>query len=92
MYNIYRNARRAALFFLFCLLTALVGLPIRGALATAAHESAGFATVQAEQRADAAMPRSVATFATTWLLPTPGAPQRKTGWRAERSVWSAEKI
>lgn len=60
MYNIYRNARRAALFFLFCLLTALVGLPIRGALATAAHESAGFATVQAEQRADAAMPRSVA--------------------------------
>lgn len=56
MYNIYRNARRAALFFLFCLLTALVGLPIRGALATAAHESAGFATVHA----DAAMPRSVA--------------------------------
>lgn len=54
MYNIYRNARRAALFFLFCLLTALVGLPIRGALATAAHESAGLATVQAEQRADAA--------------------------------------
>ncbi len=60
MYNIYRNARRAALFFLLCLLTALVGLPIRGALATAAHESAGFATVQAELRADAAMPRSVA--------------------------------
>lgn len=60
MYNIYRNARRAALFFLFCLLTALVGLPIRGALATAAHESAGLATVQAEQRADAALTRPVA--------------------------------
>ena len=53
MYNIYRNARRAALFFLFCLLTALVGLPIRGALATAAHESAGPA-------ADAALTRPVA--------------------------------
>lgn len=40
MYNaIYRSARRASLFFLFCLLAALAGLPFRGALATSAHEN-----------------------------------------------------
>ena len=56
MYNIARNARRAALFFLFCLLTALVGLPIRGALA--AHAVPVVETVRIEQRA-AAAPASV---------------------------------
>ncbi len=49
MYNIARSARRAALFFLFCLLTALVGLPIRGALA--AHAAPAIETARIEQRA-----------------------------------------
>lgn len=37
--NIFPVARRASLFFLFCLLTALLALPIKGALAGSAHHN-----------------------------------------------------
>lgn len=37
--NIFPVARRASLFFLFCLLTALLALPIKGALAGSEHHN-----------------------------------------------------
>lgn len=37
--NIFPVARRASLFFLFCLLTALLALPIKGALAGSGHHN-----------------------------------------------------
>lgn len=53
--TLYRNARRASLFFLFCLLAALAGLPLRGALATSAHEHGPVSNIVQEEQYTAAV-------------------------------------
>lgn len=51
----YRNARRASLFFLFCLLAALVELPLRGASTTSVLEQRTVSSLAQEERQTAAV-------------------------------------
>lgn len=51
---LYRSARRASLFFLFCLLAALASLPLRGTLETSAQENRPAATLIQEEQYNAA--------------------------------------
>lgn len=51
---LYRSARRASLFFLFCLLAALASLPLRGAWETSMHENGPVSNFIQEEQYNAA--------------------------------------
>lgn len=83
MYNaLYRSARRASLFFLFCLVVGLAVLLFRGALKTADHEHQPVSNLVREEQYSAAVIsqalKSIRPAAPAAAMPGQNASESKT--------------